>query len=117
MFKVGDVIKVVGGKRGDRYRVIAVHPIYPDGEMILRNIHQTDSSMNFTANNWDSHLELDEIYLRRKKLDNIMDNIDSLNIMEQAKQMAEFNQKAIWLLLMEQRKRKIEKICSNQVTK
>jgi hypothetical protein len=112
MFKVGDVVRVVGGRRGDRYKVISVHPMYPDAEMMLRNINQTHSSMNFTANNLDGHLELDKIYQRRKKLDNIMDTIDSINIMRHAKETAELNRKIEWMYMMEIRKQKIKQICS-----
>jgi len=114
MFEVGDVVKVIGGRRGDRYRVISVEP---NGKLILRNINRTDPSMNFTSNGKFDHLEIDKVYLRRRKLDNIRDNIESLYLMKRAKEMAELNRKLDWLLIMEQRKRKIKKICSKLVTK
>ena len=69
MFKVGDIVKVVNGRRGDRYRVIS---IYSDGNgLILRNIHQTLPKMNFYSNNSDNHLKLDEIYQRNKKIEKL----------------------------------------------
>jgi hypothetical protein len=111
MFEVGDVLKVINGRRGERYRVIEIDS---KGRMILRNIHQNDPHMNFRASNSDN-LELDEIYYRRKKLDNIRDNIDSLNIMKKAKEMAELNQKVRWLMMIEERKRKIQKIKENVI--
>ena len=46
MFKVGDVVKVKGGPRWDRYKVINV---LSDGGLTLRNIEQTSQSKNFNA--------------------------------------------------------------------
>ncbi len=116
MFKVGDVVKVVGGRRGDRYRVIAIHPMYPHAEMILRNIHYSDPCMNFTSSD-NGHLELDKIYLRRKKLDKILDDLDSLMILEEAESMMLARNERERLMLLEVRKQKIQKICTNMVTK
>ncbi len=115
MFKVGDIVKVVNGRRGDRYRVIAVNSVFPNNELVLRNVNQSDSNMNFTSYG-DGHLELDEIYLRRKKLDNIIDRLDSLYLMNHAKEVAEANKHMKWLFSIEERKRKIKKICSKLVT-
>lgn len=108
MFKVGDVVKVIGGRRGDRYRVISIDIA---NALILRNIHQTDPCMNFMSND-DGHLELDQVYLRRKKLDKILDDLDSLMILEDAKAMMLAREKRERLMLLELRKMKIQKICS-----
>lgn len=112
MFKVGDVVKVVNGRRGDRYRVIEINPY---GGMVLRNIRQTNIDMNFRTDGSD-HLELDKVYQRRKKLEKIMDNIDSFNILEKAKEISNLHQKVLWMKHMETRKRKLQKICSKLVT-
>lgn len=78
MFKVGDIVKLKGGRRGDRYKIIAVHPVYPNSELTLCNILQTDPCMNFVTYNYN-HFELDKIYMRKEKLDNIRNKINSLN--------------------------------------
>lgn len=67
MFKVNDIIKVIHGRRGDRYKVISV---FPTGEITLRKANLTERGMNFTANNSDN-LELDNTYYRRQKLEKI----------------------------------------------
>lgn len=67
MFKVGDIVGVIGGRRGDRYRVISISVA---DVLILRSIHRTDSSMNFMVND-DGHLELDKTYERKKKIEKI----------------------------------------------
>ena len=74
MFKIGDIVKVVNGRIGDKYRVIAVNSIFPYNELVLRNINQYDPNMNFISDD-DGHLELDEIYLRQKKLKEICQKI------------------------------------------
>ena len=67
MFKVGDIVKVIGGRIGDRYKVISVDI---DDALILRNINQTHQSMNFMTSNV-GHLELDEVHYRKQKLEKI----------------------------------------------
>lgn len=106
MFKVGDVINVINGKRGDRYRVISI-----EDKIVLRNIHQTNPRMNFTIDNFDG-MKLDEVYYRKEKIEKIMDTIDSINILRHAKQTAELNRKINWMYMMEMRKQKIQSICS-----
>lgn len=114
MFQVGDIINVIGGRRGDRYRVLSVGL----GEkLVLRSVNRFDPSNNFTVTENLERFELDKIYARRKKLDKIRDNIDSLVIMEHAKKAAELNRKAKWLLMMEIRKNKIRQICSKLETR
>lgn len=115
MFKVGDVIKVINGRRGDRYKVISIDLIDSKDKIVLRNIRQTDSCMNFTVRNFNG-MELDKVYYRKEKIWNIMDNIESLNIMRHAKQTAELNRKIEWMYMMEVRKRKIKQICSKLET-
>ena len=106
MFKVGDVINVINGRRGDRYRVISI-----EDKIVLRNIHQTNPRMNFTIDNFDG-MKLDEVYYRKEKIEKIMDTIDSINILRHAKQTAELNRKINWMYMMEMRKQKIQSICS-----
>lgn len=108
MFKVGDVVKVINGRRGDRYKVIYIHQ---DGGLLLRNVTQTEESMNFRAYTSDN-LVIDETYYRKQKIEKIMDNIDSFNIMDKAKHLANENREWERLMLMESRKMKIKKICS-----
>jgi hypothetical protein len=108
MFKVGDVLKIINGRRHDRYKVISIDI---EGNMVLRNTHQSHSRMDFRANITDN-LELDKFYYRKEKIEKIMDNIDSFNIMRHAKKTAELNRKIEWMYMMELRKRKIKQICS-----
>lgn len=109
MFEVGNVVGVVNGRWGDRYRILSIDP---DGVLVCRNVNTSDTSKNFPIRDGFEHLFVDRTYDRRKKLDKIMDNIDSLNIMERAKESAELNRRAEWLCKMETRKQKIQRICS-----
>ena len=65
MFEVGDIIRVPHGRFGDRYRVIYIE----DRKMVLRNVRQTSSKMNFESSM--NGFMYDESYIRRKKLKKI----------------------------------------------
>lgn len=66
MFEVGDILGVVNGRRGERYRVEC---ILNDGRLVLRTTRPGNWN-NFTTEN-DDHLELDKVYERNKKINKI----------------------------------------------